>query len=91
MPAPQRRPATAGIAPLLTKAPAKSHPAAPSPSSLGNPPVRGNSEPNRMLCARIPLGLHDEVKILAARQRSSVQTIVTQALEAYLAGLVDAT
>lgn len=44
-----------------------------------------------MLCARIPLGLHDEVKILAARQRSSVQAIVTQALEAYLAGLVDAT
>ncbi len=86
MPAPQRRPATTGTPPLLTKAPAKSHPAAPSPSNSDTPPLRGSSEePNRMLCARIPLGLHDEVKILAARRRSSVQAIVTEALEAYLA------
>jgi len=85
MPTPERRPAIATTPPLLTKAPTKAHPAAPSPPSVD--PAQGGSEaPNRMLCARIPLDLHDEVKVLAARRRSSVQAIVTEALRAYLPG-----
>ncbi len=84
MPTPQRRPATT-TPPLLTKAPTKAHPAAPSPPSV-DPVPAGSEGLNRMLCARIPLDLHDEVKILAARRRSSVQAIVTEALKAYLPG-----
>ncbi len=84
MPTPQRRPA-ATTPPLLTKAPTKAHPIAPSPPSV-DPLRAGSAEPNRMLCARIPLDLHDEVKVLAARRRSSVQAIVTEALKAYLPG-----
>jgi len=38
----------------------------------------------RMLCARVPVVLHYDVKILAARRRSSVQAIATEAIEAYL-------
>ncbi len=84
MPTPQRRPATTTPS-LLTKAPTKAHPAAPPAPSVD--PVRaGGAEPNRMLCARIPIDLHDEVKVFAARRRSSVQAIVTEALKAYLPG-----
>jgi predicted HicB family RNase H-like nuclease len=37
-----------------------------------------------MLCARVPVELHDEVKLLAVRRRTSVQAIVTEAIGAYL-------
>lgn len=83
MPAPQRQPAV--TPPPLIKAPVKTHPAAPTAveSRTGHDASKG---PNRMLCARVPLDLHDEVKVFAARRRTSVQAIVTEALEAYLSG-----
>lgn len=62
----------------------KTHPLAPGSSR------RSDSEPatvgpsTRMLCTRIPMGLHDEVKLLALRRRTSLQAIVTEALESFL-------
>jgi len=38
------------------------------------------------LCARVRIDLHDEVKLLALRRRTSLQAIVSEALEAYLTG-----
>lgn len=84
MPAPKRQPAAAPAE--LTKAPTKPHPVAPERTS---PPLRQNSQDEaatRMLCARVRLDLHDEVKLLALRRRTSLQAIVTEALKAYLAG-----
>lgn len=84
MPAPKRQPAAPAE---LTKAPTKTHPLAPERTFF--PALRHDSEDEavtRMLCARVRLDLHDEVKLLALRRRTSLQAIVTEALEAYLAG-----
>jgi len=111
MPVPERKPA------LLSKAPTKSHPLAPSivpevrPESetveVTDPPVPVTEEPvtrdeggvdnkaggergrageriTATLSARVPVELRDAVKIHAAQHRTSVQDIVTEAVEAYL-------
>jgi len=77
MPTPQRQPAAAPAE--LTRAPTKTHPLAPAPARGGE-----DETTTRMLCARVPVELHDEVKLLAVRRRTSVQAIVTAAIGAYL-------
>ena len=65
--------------PALRKAPGRSHPLAPEPVAPAPP------EPAAMLCARVPAQLRDEVKIYAVVAGSSVQQIVREAVEHYLA------
>ena len=65
--------------PALRKAPGRSHPLAPPPTEPAQP------KPAAMLCARVPVQLRDEVKIYAVVAGSSVQQIVREAVEHYLA------
>jgi len=85
MSTPQRQPAATPPG-GLTRAPVKPHPLAPPATRHAEliPATDADQAATRMLCARVPLKLHDDVKLLALRRHTSLQAIVTEALHAYV-------